>query len=489
MIPTLPTQQQQQQQQQQPCDLPSEQSSASFWHSEPSSLLLGHRSTRELPVTADVVVIGSGISGASIAHHLLNDGNSGGKKPHVVMLEAREACWGATGRNGGHCQPIFFEHPNNPEVGRFELSNFKALHHIITDKSIDCEFVSQPGVRAIYAKQHLQTIEQALDTLKTTAPDLASMMRMVTSKEELAELRLPTALGAVVTDVAARMWPYKFVCRILEHLLTSPHLDGLFNLQTLTPVTSITLQAERAEVHTTRGTVHASKVVLATNAYTSHLLPGFKDLIVPCRGQMSSLIPLPSVSRENRLKTSLGFLGDGLDDYLIQRPSDRGEHLMFGGGRQHGPSIGVSDDSVVDEKTARYLRSRLLEVFQLPEGEDGALQTHEMHATHMWSGIMGFSRDELPWVGQIPSKPHIYISAGFTGHGMPNAWLSGKAVALLVSQSLNGEHGEIETLRFVKQATGLPDSYLVSEERIQLAERLDTVEMRDWAQMSSAYQA
>lgn len=84
--------------QRKPCDLPSEQSSKSFWHSEPSSLLLGHRSTRDLPETADVVVIGSGISGASIAHHLFNDGDTGGKKPHVVMLEAREACWGATGR-------------------------------------------------------------------------------------------------------------------------------------------------------------------------------------------------------------------------------------------------------------------------------------------------------------------------------------------------------------------------------------------------------
>ena len=81
-----------------PCGLPTENSSKSFWHSQPSSLLLGHRSTRELPETADVVVIGSGITGTSIAHHLLNDGNEDRQKPTVVMLEAREACWGATGR-------------------------------------------------------------------------------------------------------------------------------------------------------------------------------------------------------------------------------------------------------------------------------------------------------------------------------------------------------------------------------------------------------
>lgn len=88
-----------------PCELPSNNPSKSFWHSEPSALLTAHRTTRELPQTADVVIIGSGISGASVAHHLLNDDSATttemGKKKDgysVVMIEAREACWGATGR-------------------------------------------------------------------------------------------------------------------------------------------------------------------------------------------------------------------------------------------------------------------------------------------------------------------------------------------------------------------------------------------------------
>ena len=87
----------------QPAALPTPESTDSFWHTEPSTLLLGHRSTRNLPSTADVVIIGSGITGTSIARHILKkDGGaeerspSGG--PDVVMLEAREACWGATGR-------------------------------------------------------------------------------------------------------------------------------------------------------------------------------------------------------------------------------------------------------------------------------------------------------------------------------------------------------------------------------------------------------
>jgi hypothetical protein len=79
-----------------PCELPNPESTSSFWHSQPASVLVGHRSTRDLPKTCDVAVIGSGMTGTSIAHHLLNNDNH--KPLKVVMLEAREACWGATGR-------------------------------------------------------------------------------------------------------------------------------------------------------------------------------------------------------------------------------------------------------------------------------------------------------------------------------------------------------------------------------------------------------
>jgi ribulose 1,5-bisphosphate synthetase/thiazole synthase len=79
--------------------LPTPKSTASFWHSQPSKILLGHRSTLQLPTKADVAIIGSGITGAFAAHYLANDRH--GRDLDVVMLEAREACWGATGRVSG----------------------------------------------------------------------------------------------------------------------------------------------------------------------------------------------------------------------------------------------------------------------------------------------------------------------------------------------------------------------------------------------------
>jgi glycine/D-amino acid oxidase-like deaminating enzyme len=401
----------------------------------------------------------------------------------------------------------------------------------------------------------------ALSIMQHTAPELEKMMHFTSDKAELEKYRIPTAKGAVITRIAARVWPYKFVARILEDLLTSQELSGTFNLQTLTPAESLSHEEDgRWAIETPRGTIKARKLILATNAYTSHLLPQFSDLIVPCRGQMSALNPLPSVSGpEKRLKSSLGFHGEGIDDYLIQRPTELGGHMMFGGGRQHGPSMGITDDSVIDPNTAAYLRRRLIDALDLREGKiafhegrfkkdvkpiprqappggmyngiridelppydlsqlDEEAVKHmnkftdmlqrterkigreiEFHAVKEWTGIMGYSRDEKPWVGRVPDgvgqgkgNEGIWMAAGYTGHGMPNTWLCGKTVALAVRAALGGgasgsaagnEH-EQWCLEQAAAETGLPLAYRLSKERMRRAmeEEVD-VEVKDWAEM------
>ncbi|CAD0106065.1 unnamed protein product [Aureobasidium uvarum] len=79
-----------------PASLPSKDASASFWHTEPK--LLGHRTTTDLPRHTDIVVVGSGISGASVVHHVFEELRNAEVKKEVLVLEAREVCWGATGR-------------------------------------------------------------------------------------------------------------------------------------------------------------------------------------------------------------------------------------------------------------------------------------------------------------------------------------------------------------------------------------------------------
>lgn len=78
-----------------PPGLPRKNPTVSYWQDPPDGIA-DLRTTEILPTSADYVVVGSGISGAFIALNILK------AKPEaqVVLLEARSACSGATGRNG-----------------------------------------------------------------------------------------------------------------------------------------------------------------------------------------------------------------------------------------------------------------------------------------------------------------------------------------------------------------------------------------------------
>jgi hypothetical protein len=108
--------------------------------------------------------------------------------------------------------------------------------------------------------------------------------------------------------------------------------------------------------------------------------------------------------------------------------------------------------------------------------------------THQWTGIMGFSIDTLPWVGPLPSPPSpphhqdskapstIYTLAGYTGHGMPNAWLCGKSiVTIMLEEDDTVEKGVEKAVR----EDGLPEAYVFSKERMERAARLKSVEVQD----------
>lgn len=323
-------------------------------------------------------------------------------------------------------------------------------------------------------------------------PELGKLVTVIRAGDEhpsLKDVRLgKDTLGAVVQKNSASLWPYKLVAWMLERLLSDSDIrersgQASFNLQTKTPVTQIqSLEDGRWIVHTDRGMIGANKVLLATNAYTSHLLPYFSDLIVPVRGQMSSLMPPHSISpgtgKPLASVNSYGFHGNrsqhsSQEDYLVQQPfyevngETSGGELMFGGGRGQAALLGldVADDTCIDEAVAHYLRTELNSELDLDNGNK------ELKASYEWSGIMGFSRDGKAWCGEVPrgmgGGKGLFICAGFTGHGMPNTSLSAKYVADLM---MGKQTSDVE----------LPKELAVSQERAAAARKIAEVQAKDY---------
>lgn len=470
--------------------LPCPNSSASFWHSEPNPFLLSHRTTPTLPSKTDIVIIGTGITGASIARYLTSDPRTKSLNLSILVLEAREVCWGATGRNGGHCQPLLFD--RSPDVASFEVKNVEAVRSYIEEHGVECEWRSVTGCRSFWTDELFEAAKRDIEALGEVDTKLRSRVSLIEpgDTEKLREHRVaPDARGVTLTEGAGQLWPYKYVTFIFEKLVK----EGRLNLQTHTPVTKLETnnddKSHPVTIHTPRGTVKARHTILATNGYTSALLPQYTDLLVPVRCEMSALHP---PKNSTRLPNSYGMVGHNEgnpahDDYLIQRPfydspnndgSQRGGHLMFGGGRTFAmyDCVGESEDDIVDPGEARYLREALLKALQL-DGEVEGLK--ELRASHQWTGIKGYSRDNVPWVGKVPVSTEadgdipfhagLWMCGGYTGHGMPNATLCGRAVVEMVLAEEEGKVSHEGVCERLVDGGDLPRSYLISEERVKKA--------------------
>ena len=111
--------------------LPVPNPTASFWLSEPHKL--SNHQSAQLPSTTDIAIIGSGMTGISVAYHLLQ------QQPNlcITILEARSLTSGATGRNGGHCKEDPYDDYDDlkelygkegaKKVVRFRLAQLDAL--------------------------------------------------------------------------------------------------------------------------------------------------------------------------------------------------------------------------------------------------------------------------------------------------------------------------------------------------------------------------
>jgi hypothetical protein len=85
-----------------PPGLPVSFPTPSYWLEDPPFAHLVDAQSTALPPSADIVIIGSGITAAAIARTILAETSRKDQPIKITVLEARQLCSGATGRNGGH---------------------------------------------------------------------------------------------------------------------------------------------------------------------------------------------------------------------------------------------------------------------------------------------------------------------------------------------------------------------------------------------------
>ncbi|MCJ1448111.1 MAG: hypothetical protein MMC23_008624 [Stictis urceolatum] len=421
-----------------PVSLPKPNPTTSYWQDPPASLS-NHRTTTDLPKTASIVIIGSGITGASLALNLLSQDH--GSSLSVVMLEARTACNGATGRNGGHTKCASYRSflDNKRALGedeaarivRFEYLCMKAVHSFAREHNIACDSWEGDTVDVIYDEKQWLLAGEAVSAIQQAlgSEDPASKYRFWASEEAATKFLTPGSCGAVSYE-AGSLSAYKFVIGLLDLCIEK----GL-NLQTETPATEVHKMDGGWVVHTPRGNIHAERVVLATNGYTAHLYPDLQGAIVPLRGHVAAHRPGSKMPAQG-LETTYSFIYSDGYEYMIPRPigSAYQGDIVIGGGLTKASEEGLKefgtiDDATVDTEIIQYLRQSTAIYFQGNWGEDDA----DGRVRKEWTGIMGYSPDGFPLVGEIPNQKGLMIAASFQGHGMVLAFLTAKALALMMA--------------------------------------------------------
>ncbi|KAG6335811.1 hypothetical protein ID866_3269 [Astraeus odoratus] len=463
-----------------PASLPSENPTHSFWtHSSPDANPLAREGSEDpLTADADICIIGSGITGVGVAYHLseaISNGAILDSPLSVVILEARDFCRGSLlhiifyflaislGRNGGHLTAISFsgfserekEHGVDEALRSCALENYtvSAVVKLIeeNDWSKDVDWVNGGHVSLLFPEGELERTRTDYERAKVAGLNLDDVYWLTQEKVE----EVFGAHHPAVRKAGHNLWPLKFVTKLYEHARQRSGERFNLKLHTHTPVTSVSKLAQddsdssrKFILSTPRGTITCSRVVHATNAYASHLLPFLagQDGIIPTRGQV--IATRASVGTE-LIKTNTNLCDSSLwqlSQYWFPRPLKPGEQeplIILGGAREasHEPfEQYVDDDSSVNPVVGKFLRDFLPSVF---EGMFEYGKEPEME----WTGIMGYTAMGDPFVGPVfdlstgndKDYKGQYIAAGYTGHGMPRAFACAEVVVQMIVAELTGK--------------------------------------------------
>lgn len=255
----------------------------------------------------------------------------------TVMLEARTLSSGATGRNGGHLKPdtymgvarmaSLYGLKQAAALQKYESEQVYLVKQLVEKEGLDCDFhltracdvIMDPEVAKQKAKEYFQLVKEGVVDTKDIG---------YTPKKDAERISGVKGAQCCFTFTAGHLWPRMMMQQLLEKLIQ----QGL-QVHALTPVLEISRSRDEDgywTAKTPRGAIRAKRVVVCTNAYTSSILPAYKNKIIPVRG-VCSRITVPEGSKAPHLPCTYSLRFDPLQyDYLIPRTDGS---IIVGGAR------------------------------------------------------------------------------------------------------------------------------------------------------------
>lgn len=373
--------------------------------------------TADVPKKCDVAIVGSGFTGLSAANTLLDNARN------AVVFDKDHPGFGASTRNGGQVGSgnqkfrvrKLIELRGEAKAVALLREGTRMLEYIeqlIAKEQIDCDFQRCGRFRAAIRPQHYEAMARDMEDLRKFA-GVESFM--VPRAEQSSEIGADMFFGGSVLPNDASLHPGRYHAGLARRVTEKGGriVGGA-------EVLDITRDGNAFCVKTARGTTRARNVIIATNGYTGALVRELKPRIVPVG---SGLIATGEIDAAvvDRLLPKRRVYGNTNRVFSYFRLAPGARRIIWGG------RVG----RLAAEKSPRAyspLASDMLRVFP---------DLAEVPITHAWSGLIGYTYDEIPHLGCTAAG--IHYALGYCGTGVSRATYFGQKIALRLIGKKDGQ--------------------------------------------------
>jgi sarcosine oxidase subunit beta len=360
-----------------------------------------------LPKTADVVIIGGGIMGVSMAYYLAR--RSAGR---IIVLEREVVGSGSTGRSVASVD-LFSLQPAAARLQHYAYEIFAHFTELIGD---DCGFVTTGSVV-------LAGSDQAADLQKAfTVTQAAGIDARLLMPAEFAALEPAAHIEDLASICYMPAGGYADPGLTLNAYVAAARRAGVM-IQQGRPATGLAQQGGRITgVETKAGTIATPVVVCAAGPWSGRLLPAFGLAGLGLYAVRHPVMAMQCAANVDPPRLSILDLPHG----AYARP-DKGGLILAG---SLDPAVGydpVEPDDTQERVSPDYTfwaAERLVQRYP-------RLATAQLRPG--WSGLMSISPDWQPLLGRLPEVTGLYCATGFSGGGFKISPAVGDLMAGLIT--------------------------------------------------------
>lgn len=377
---------------------------------------------------AEVVIIGAGIMGLSIAynlarHHGISD---------IVVIDRSYLCGGASGRNGGGVRAQF----SSEENIRLMRESIRICQDFAAELKINIWFRQGGYLFIVRSEEGRRTLEKSV-AVQNECGLGTKMLSPKEAQEIVPELSAEGVVAASYNPDDGVVFPWPFVWGYAQ----GAEKLGV-DIATFTDVIGFHTTGSRIDgVVTSKGTIKTRRVVNAAGAWSPEVarLLGVELPNKPHRHEICSSEPL-----KPWLRPLVADLSNGL--YFSQ--SMRGE--IVGGVSNSDVPEGIDMDS-----SHRFLALYAKAITR------ACPILGRVKVLRQWAGCYDLTPDANPIVGEVDEVEEFYQASGFMGHGFMMAPVMGKLIAQRIAEKTDLPMFERWNLRRFKEGRLLSESMII----------------------------